>query len=668
MRVAIVSPYSFDHFGGVQDQAAQLGSWLREAGHDAWVVAPGSGGPDGTIHVGAAVSVPANRSRAPITLDPRAVGRVRAAVAGADVVHVHEPFMPITSLAALIGSKVPIVGTFHADPGGLARAVYRGASWPLRRLAGRLAVATAVSPVAAASVERLVDLRLIPNGVDVDAYRDDLPKANRALFIGRDERRKGLQQLLLAWPLIRARVPEAELRVVGAERTSGPAGVTFLGRVDEESKRTELAEASVMCAPNTGGESFGIVLVEAMASGCAVVASDIPAFRGGHRWRGPAAAGGRRQRSGRCDRRPTGRSRVGSSDGRGGSDRSKAVRSRRGAGELPRCIPRCKGDRRTPREVTSAHARSEPDPAVQSAFRDKECRTMEQGTDRVKRGLAEMLKGGVIMDVVDVDQARIAEEAGAVSVMALERVPADIRRDGGVARMSDPSMIAAIIEAVSVPVMAKVRIGHFVEAQVLQSLGVDYVDESEVLTPADEEHHIDKWAFTVPFVCGARDLGEALRRIGEGSAMIRTKGEAGTGNVVEAVRHMRSLTNEIKRLASMSDDQLMSAARDLRAPYGLVREVAETGRLPMVNFAAGGIATPADAALMMQLGCDGVFVGSGIFKSDDPEVRARAIVEAVTYFEDPQIVAKVSRGLGAAMPGLETATMPESERLANRGW
>ena len=293
---------------------------------------------------------------------------------------------------------------------------------------------------------------------------------------------------------------------------------------------------------------------------------------------------------------------------------------------------------------------------------------MEQGTDRVKRGLAEMLKGGVIMDVVDVDQARIAEEAGAVSVMALERVPADIRRDGGVARMSDPSMIAAIIEAVSVPVMAKVRIGHFVEAQVLQSLGVDYVDESEVLTPADEEHHIDKWAFTVPFVCGARDLGEALRRIGEGSAMIRTKGEAGTGNVVEAVRHMRSLTNEIKRLASMSDDQLMSAARDLRAPYGLVREVAETGRLPMVNFAAGGIATPADAALMMQLGCDGVFVGSGIFKSDDPEVRARAIVEAVTYFEDPQIVAKVSRGLGAAMPGLETATMPESERLANRGW
>lgn len=279
MRVAIVSPYSFDHFGGVQDQAAQLGSWLREAGHDAWVVAPGSGGPDGTIHVGAAVSVPANRSRAPITLDPRAVGRVRAAVAGADVVHVHEPFMPITSLAALIGSKVPIVGTFHADPGGLARAVYRGASWPLRRLAGRLAVATAVSPVAAASVERLVDLRLIPNGVDVDAYRDDLPKANRALFIGRDERRKGLQQLLLAWPLIRARVPEAELRVVGAERTSGPAGVTFLGRVDEESKRTELAEASVMCAPNTGGESFGIVLVEAMASGCAVVASDIPAFR-----------------------------------------------------------------------------------------------------------------------------------------------------------------------------------------------------------------------------------------------------------------------------------------------------------------------------------------------------------------------------------------------------
>ena len=256
----------------------------------------------------------------------------------------------------------------------------------------------------------------------------------------------------------------------------------------------------------------------------------------------------------------------------------------------------------------------------------------EQGTPRVKSGLAEMLKGGVIMDVVDAEQAKIAEAAGAVSVMALERVPADIRRDGGVARMSDPSMIEEIIAAVSIPVMAKVRIGHFVEAQVLQSLGVDYVDESEVLTPADEEHHVDKWAFTVPFVCGARNLGEALRRIGEGAAMIRTKGEAGTGNVVEAVRHMRAMTDEMRRLRSLGPDQLMAAARDLRAPYELVREVAETGALPVVNFAAGGIATPADAALMMQLGCDGVFVGSGIFKSDDPAARARAIVEATTYF------------------------------------
>ena len=293
---------------------------------------------------------------------------------------------------------------------------------------------------------------------------------------------------------------------------------------------------------------------------------------------------------------------------------------------------------------------------------------MEQGTDRVKRGLADMLKGGVIMDVTSVEQARIAEEAGAVAVMALERVPADIRRDGGVARMADPTIVESIVGAVTIPVMAKARIGHFVEAQVLQALGVDYIDESEVLTPADEEHHIDKWQFTVPFVCGCRNLGEALRRIGEGAAMIRTKGEAGTGNVVEAVRHMRAVTNEIRRLAGLSAEQLMSAARDLGAPYELVREVAEIGRLPVVNFAAGGIATPADAALMMQLGCDGVFVGSGIFKSSDPAARARAIVEATTYFEDPTIIGKVSRGLGEAMPGIEMQTLAPEERLQSRGW
>ncbi len=291
---------------------------------------------------------------------------------------------------------------------------------------------------------------------------------------------------------------------------------------------------------------------------------------------------------------------------------------------------------------------------------------MERGTERVKRGLAEMLKGGVIMDVVNAEQARIAEDAGAVAVMALERVPADIRADGGVARMSDPAMIEEIMEAVSIPVMAKVRIGHFVEAQILQALGVDYIDESEVLTPADEEHHIDKWAFTTPFVCGARNLGEALRRIGEGAAMIRTKGEAGTGNVVEAVRHMRRMTNEIRSLASMSPEQLMSAARDLGAPFDLVQEVAETGKLPVVNFAAGGIATPADAALMMQLGCDGVFVGSGIFKSSDPSTRAKAIVEATTYANDPDQLVKVSRGLGTAMPGREIAGL--EVQLAERGW
>ncbi|MEX1208285.1 MAG: pyridoxal 5'-phosphate synthase lyase subunit PdxS [Acidimicrobiia bacterium] len=293
---------------------------------------------------------------------------------------------------------------------------------------------------------------------------------------------------------------------------------------------------------------------------------------------------------------------------------------------------------------------------------------MDKGTDRVKRGLADMLKGGVIMDVTNAEQAKIAEEAGAVAVMALERVPSDIRRDGGVARLADPTKIEEIMATVSIPVMAKVRIGHFVEAQIVQALGVDFIDESEVLTPADEANHIDKWKFTVPFVCGCRDLGEALRRIGEGAAMIRTKGEAGTGNVVEAVRHMRTVTDGIRRLQSLDSEQLMSAARDLGAPFDLVQEVAEAGRLPVVNFAAGGLATPADAALMMQLGCDGVFVGSGIFKSADPAVRARAIVEATTYYQDPQILAKVSRGLGEAMPGIEIDRLASEDLLQNRGW
>ena len=292
----------------------------------------------------------------------------------------------------------------------------------------------------------------------------------------------------------------------------------------------------------------------------------------------------------------------------------------------------------------------------------------ETGGARVKRGLAEMLKGGVIMDVTDVDQATIAEEAGAVAVMALERVPADIRAEGGVARMADPEKVAEIQEAVSIPVMAKCRIGHFVEAQVLQALGVDYVDESEVLTPADEANHVNKWDFTVPFVCGATNLGEALRRIGEGAAMIRSKGEAGTGNVVEAVRHMRSITSEMKRLTTLTGEELMGAAKELRAPYELVREVAAAGKLPVVLFTAGGLATPADAALMMQLGADGVFVGSGIFKSGDPAVRARAIVEATTYYNDPEIVAKVSRGLGEAMVGINVSDLAETERLATRGW
>ena len=292
----------------------------------------------------------------------------------------------------------------------------------------------------------------------------------------------------------------------------------------------------------------------------------------------------------------------------------------------------------------------------------------QTGTTRVKRGLADMLKGGVIMDVVTAEQAKIAEEAGAVAVMALERVPADIRRDGGVARMSDPDMIESIMSAVSIPVMAKARIGHFVEAQVLQALGVDYVDESEVLTPADEAHHIDKHQFTVPFVCGATNLGEALRRLGEGAAMIRSKGEAGTGNVVEATRHMRALVGGIRRLTRLSDEELYAEAKDLQAPLDLVMEVAQAGRLPVVMFTAGGIATPADAALMMQLGADGVFVGSGIFKSGDPARRARAIVEATTYFNDPDVIAKVSRNLGEAMVGINLDDLPESQHYAQRGW
>jgi pyridoxal 5'-phosphate synthase pdxS subunit len=290
------------------------------------------------------------------------------------------------------------------------------------------------------------------------------------------------------------------------------------------------------------------------------------------------------------------------------------------------------------------------------------------GTSRVKRGMAEMLKGGVIMDVVNAEQAKIAEDAGAVAVMALERVPADIRAQGGVARMSDPDMVQGIIDTVSIPVMAKARIGHFVEAQVLQSIGVDYVDESEVLTPADEAHHIDKWAFTVPFVCGATNLGEALRRIGEGAAMIRSKGEAGTGDVVEAVRHMRRIRSEIKRLTVMDDTELATAAKEHQAPLDLVRQVAAEGKLPVVLFCAGGIATPADASLMMQLGAEGVFVGSGIFKSEDPPTRARAIVEATTHFADPERVARASEGLGTAMASLEARKLEERQLLANRGW
>ena len=292
----------------------------------------------------------------------------------------------------------------------------------------------------------------------------------------------------------------------------------------------------------------------------------------------------------------------------------------------------------------------------------------QTGTFAVKAGLAQMLKGGVIMDVVTAEQARIAEEAGACAVMALERVPADIRKDGGVARMSDPAKIKEIIAAVTIPVMAKARIGHFVEAQILEALGVDYIDESEVLTPADEEHHINKHKFKVPFVCGCRNLGEALRRIAEGAAMIRTKGEAGTGNVVEAVRHARAVNSEIRRLQTMDEDELFAYAKEIRAPYDLVKQTAELGRLPVVNFAAGGVATPADAALMMQLGVDGVFVGSGIFKSGNPAKRARAIVQAVTHYNDPKILAEVSEDLGEPMVGINLETLTEQERMAGRGW
>jgi pyridoxal 5'-phosphate synthase pdxS subunit len=293
---------------------------------------------------------------------------------------------------------------------------------------------------------------------------------------------------------------------------------------------------------------------------------------------------------------------------------------------------------------------------------------MEKGSWKVKTGLAQMLKGGVIMDVVTPEQAKIAEDAGACAVMALERVPADIRASGGVARMADPTIITAIMETVSIPVMAKCRIGHFVEAQVLEALGVDFIDESEVLTPADESHHVWKHDFKVPFVCGCRDLGEALRRIAEGAAMIRTKGEAGTGNIVEAVRHMRAVQDGIHKLQALSKEELVAEAKTLGAPLELVMEVHNTGKLPVVNFAAGGIATPADAALMMQLGAEGVFVGSGIFKSSDPPARARAIVKATTHYQDPAIIAEVSKGLGEAMPGLDIKTIPQQELLATRGW
>ena len=306
--------------------------------------------------------------------------------------------------------------------------------------------------------------------------------------------------------------------------------------------------------------------------------------------------------------------------------------------------------------------------ALKSGNKKNNSSKTETGTWKVKVGLAQMLKGGVIMDVVTPEEAKIAEDAGACSVMALERVPSDIRKDGGVARMSDPSMIAGIIDAVTIPVMAKARIGHIVEAQILEEMGVDYIDESEVLTPADENNHINKHDFKVPFVCGCRDLGEALRRIGEGAAFIRTKGEAGTGNVVEAVRHARTVLGEVKRIQNMDATELMALSRDLKAPYDLIKDIHETGKLPVVNFSAGGIATPADAALMMQIGVEGVFVGSGIFKSENPSKMAKAIVKATTHFNDPEMLVEISKGLGSSMPGLDVRTMPEDEKLAQRGW
>lgn len=321
-----------------------------------------------------------------------------------------------------------------------------------------------------------------------------------------------------------------------------------------------------------------------------------------------------------------------------------------------------------PGDGRPAHNCAVQQPLTWAAMNDNSQAQTQTGTLHIKTGFAEMFKGGVIMDVVNPEQARIAEDAGATAVMALERVPADIRAEGGVSRMSDPKMIKGIVEAVSIPVMAKVRIGHFVEAQILQSLGVDFIDESEVLTPADEEYHIDKHAFTVPFVCGARNLGEALRRVGEGATMIRTKGEAGTGDVVEAVRHARAVLGAIRQIGARPVEELMTVARDLQAPYELVRWVHEHGRLPVVNFAAGGVATPADAALMMQLGLDGVFVGSGIFKSGDPALRARAIVKAVTHFDNPDVLAEVSENLGEPMVGINVSHMSEAERLAGRGW
>ena len=322
-------------------------------------------------------------------------------------------------------------------------------------------------------------------------------------------------------------------------------------------------------------------------------------------------------------------------------------------------------NRRERREISACEL---PERGTVLSAHENPSNTPATGTSRVKRGMAEMLKGGVIMDVVTPEQAKIAEDAGAVAVMALERVPADIRAQGGVSRMSDPDMVQGIIETVSIPVMAKARIGHFVEAQVLQSLGVDYIDESEVLTPADYSHHIDKWKFTVPFVCGAPNLGEALRRITEGAAMIRSKGEAGTGDVSNATKHMREIGGAIRRLSSMSEEELYLAAKELQAPYELVKEVAQNGKLPVVMFTAGGIATPADAAMMMQLGAEGVFVGSGIFKSGNPAQRAEAIVKATTFYDDPDVIAKISRGLGEAMVGINVEELPEPHRLSQRGW